>query len=245
MKLFDSAVRPHIAAIYGLVRVADEVVDTYEGNDQSTLLTELENETYLAIQRGYSTNPIVHAFAMTAKAFAINKSLIHPFFVSMHMDINPQKYDDELYKTYIHGSAEVVGLMCLKVFTNNDRLYASLETGARGLGAAYQKVNFLRDIKSDAQQLNRWYFPIGSFEAFDESIKKQIVDDIETDFNAALPAAKRLPKNAQAAVMLSIRYYSALLQKLKTTPADKLKRTRIRIPDSKKAAILLRAKVGL
>ena len=245
MTLFDPAIRPHIAAIYGLVRIADEIVDTYEGIDQQGLLTELEDETYHAIKRGYSVNPIVHAFALTAAQFNIDKSLIHPFFVSMHMDITPQIYDESLYKTYIIGSAEVVGLMCLKVFTHDDSLYASLEPGARRLGAAYQKVNFLRDIKNDAEELNRWYFPIGSFATFDESIKQQLITDIEADFEAALPAAKQLPKNAQAAVMLSIRYYSALLEKLKATSAQELKRTRIRIPDSKKMRILLKAKVGL
>jgi len=238
MRLFPSAMRGHIYAVYGMVRLADECVDSYAGNDRRELLDALEKEVKAATKRGYSTNPIVHAYGLTAQRYHITNDLVTAFFKSMRMDIAPRSYDQAAYETYIYGSAEVVGLMCLKVFLDNEEQYAKLERGARHLGAAYQKVNFLRDIKADAAELGRWYFPFGSFETFDEKTKARIIKDIDKDFLAARKAALQLPASSQKAVMLSIEYYQKLLEKIRKTPADKLKTKRIRINNARKVALL-------
>ena len=236
---FSKDVRVHIYAIYGLTRLADEIVDTYHGKYASKLLDELERETYEAIQISYSTNPITHAFANTANTFGIDKVLIAPFFNSMRTDLKQKTFNDEQYRTYIHGSAEVVGLMCLRVFCNGEnRSYNKLKVGAAQLGAAYQKVNFLRDIAADHQELGRYYFPIGSFKKFDEATKQYILDDIRADFKNALPAAQHLPDNAIRAVLTSYRYYTALYRKLRRTPAETLKVKRIRINNLHKLILL-------
>ena len=235
IRLFTPELRPHIYAIYGLVRIADEIVDTYMGPDSAELLDELQADVQRALSTGYSTNPIVHAFAATARQYDINDELIGPFFESMRMDLHPEAFTQESYERYIHGSAEVIGLMCLKVFVNKDQaLYDSLRPGAQRLGAAYQKINFLRDIASDAEQRGRWYFPEGSFETFDDAQKTNIINDIEADVKAADEAVRRLPKNARRAVKLSIRYYHELLEKLHTVPAEQLLQRRVRVPNGKK-----------
>lgn len=234
-KLFAPSIQPHIFAIYGLVRIADEIVDTYEGTDKANLLDELEQATYRTMKSGYSTNPIVHAFALTAREFNITKPLIAAFFESMRLDLSPQTYIQKLYVTYIYGSAEVIGLMCLKVFTGgNQAEYQKLEKGARALGAAYQKVNFLRDIASDFQDRQRVYFPGITFESFSEDEKMAIVKDIRHDFDSAKRAVEELPTNARKAVSLSFAYYSALLDKLEKTPVETIKTSRVRVPDAKK-----------
>lgn len=238
IRLFEASMRPHIYAIYGLVRIADEIVDTYKGNDAGTLLKELKKDTDRALKTGYSTNPIVQAFVTTARAYAIGNDLIDPFFTSMEMDLHDQTYTQELYETYIYGSAEVVGLMCLKVFCADEKRYASLVQGARALGAAYQKVNFLRDIAADAEGLKRWYFPISSFETFDESAKEAIVADIEKDFAGARRALEQLPDSSQKAVRLSWEYYHELLARIQATPAAELKQSRIRVPTTQKLTLL-------
>jgi len=240
IRLFETSLRPHIYAIYGLVRVADEVVDTYDGKDRLQVLDDLEKQTMAAIVTSYSTNPIVHAFALTARQYDIDASLIEPFFESMRMDITPKVFDQQLYDTYIYGSAEVVGLMCLKVFTDNASLYSQLEKGAGKLGAAYQKINFLRDIAADAEGLGRWYFPISSFATFDEKAKKIIVRDIEKDLAAAAKAIVKLPASSQKAVSLSYDYYSELLKKIKATPADQLRKKRIRVNSLQKTILFAR-----
>lgn len=237
-KRFHATIRPHIFAIYGLVRIADEVVDTYDGLDKQTQLNNLEKETYAAIQSGYSPNPIVHAFAQTAQQFEITKNLITPFFASMRMDLTPKVYTKKMYEEYIYGSAEVIGLMCLRVFTaRNDTLYESLTPGARALGAAYQKVNFLRDIASDFDDRQRVYFPNVTFENFDERTKQEIIKDIEKDFKEGCIAIVNLPIQAQHAVDLSYRYYYELLRKLKVTPASTLKQQRIRVSTLRKLSL--------
>lgn len=241
-RLFDRKLQPHIYAIYGLVRIADEIVDTYRGADAQKLLDDLETETYAAIERQYSVNPIVHAFALTAKTYGIDSVLISPFFNSMRYDLRPQTYDESLYHEYIYGSAEVVGLMCLRVFCEgNDEQYTSLEPGARSLGAAYQKVNFLRDIKEDFQTLNRQYFPDLPSGMLDEKGKQAIVIDIEKDFAHAAPYIDRLPLSCREAVRVSYTYYSKLLAKLKAAPVETIKTTRIRIPTHQKLEIFARA----
>lgn len=238
IRLFKPALRPHIYAIYGLVRIADEIVDTYRGADSADLLNDLETETYRALQSGYSVNPIVQAYVTTARRFHIGKDLIEPFFASMRMDLTPRTYDQESYDRYIYGSAEVVGLMCLKVFLDDESAYERLAPGARCLGAAYQKVNFLRDIAADVDGLGRWYFPVGSFASFDEAQKDAIVADIQADFTAAKKALDQLPASSRRAVLLSYKYYGKLLEKIRRTPALRLKQTRIRLPDAQKIALL-------
>ncbi len=237
--LFSKEIQPHIYAIYGLVRIADEIVDTYKGADQAELLNELEQETYRTLKTGYSTNPIVHAFALTANRYGIEDDLIAPFFESMRLDLTPQTYTPELYKQYIHGSAEVIGLMCLRVFVDDLARYKKLQKGAESLGAAYQKVNFLRDIASDYRERQRVYFPGVTFDTFDEHAKQMIISDIRNNFAAAAPSVKELPVSARKAVALSFKYYHELLKVLERTPVEVLKSTRVRVPNSKKLQLFV------
>ena len=240
-RLFPKAMQKHIYAIYGLVRIADEIVDTYKGADAAQLLDDLETITYASINSGYSTNPVVHAFARTAAMYGIDKPLIAPFFASMRMDLHPQTYTPSYYQKYIHGSAEVVGLMCLKVFLGGDQeRYAMLRDGAAALGSAYQKVNFLRDMAADYKELGRLYFPGVTYDAFDEMAKRAIVDDIKQDFTKALPALRQLPVSSRRATMMSYVYYSELLSKLEATPAEVIKTTRIRLPSRRKLTLMVR-----
>lgn len=240
-RFFSKEIKPHIYAVYGLVRIADEIVDTYKGSDALQLIDELESSTYHSMTTGYSTNPIVHAFALTAAAYKINKELIHPFFESMRMDLQPQNYSDADYKKYIHGSAEVVGLMCLKVFCGgNEAVYRELKSGAASLGSAYQKVNFLRDLSADYKELGRLYFPGKNFEQFNENDKQEIIEDIKSDFSVALPSLLKLPRSCKKATLMSYVYYMELLKKLESTPASTIKGVRVRIPNQKKLLLLLR-----
>jgi len=238
-KLFSSDIRDHIYAIYGLVRVADEVVDSYTGKDTLEILNELEAHTLQALKTGFSPNPLVHAFVITAQKYSIGRDLITPFFKSMRMDVEPKTYTSTVYETYIYGSAEVIGLMCLKVFCNDEAQYTKLEAGAKALGAAYQKVNFLRDMKADYDELGRVYFPGVIFETFDDKQKVAIVKDIKRDFKKAQAAITKLPTNSRAAVALSFAYYSELLNKLEQTPAGTIKAGRVRVNNAKKLQLLV------
>lgn len=243
-ELFSKNIRPYIFAIYGLVRIADEIVDTYQGKDAGKLLNELEVDTYAAIKAQYSTSPIIHAFAHTARQFGITKSLIKPFFESMRTDLAKKTFTPAEYNSYIYGSAEVIGLMCLKVFVDGDEAeYKKLEKPARHLGAAYQKVNFLRDIKSDYEERGRLYFPGITFATFNDGAKNEIVKNIEADFEQAKPALKQLPIGARKAVSLSYEYYKALLTELSHSSASTIKANRIRVSDAKKVKILLSHKL--
>ena len=237
-RLFGKDIQKHIYAIYGLVRIADEIVDTYKGTDSSRLLDNLENDTYEAMKSRYSTNPIIHAFALTARQYDITQELIKPFFDSMRMDLHPQNYTDKNYEKYIYGSAEVVGLMCLKVFCDDNDQYDKLKIGASALGSAYQKVNFLRDLSEDYRILGRLYFPAVTFEDFNDKAKHRIVKDIKKDFATALPALQALPESSRKATMMSYVYYSKLLEKLEQTPAEIIKTTRIRLPSHRKLLLL-------
>lgn len=238
-KLFSKDIQKHIFAIYGLVRIADEIVDTYEGSSKANELTSFEKQTYTALEKGYSTNPIVHAFANTANEYGIEKDLIEPFFESMRMDLRPIQYSQDKYKAYIYGSAEVIGLMCLRVFTNgNAAQFKRLVPSASALGSAYQKVNFLRDFASDYKERQRVYFPGVTFDTFNEAAKNAIIKDIKKDFKQALPGLAKLPVSAQKAVGLSYAYYGELLNKLEITPAETIKTTRIRVPALQKAVLL-------
>lgn len=240
-RLFSRAIQPHIYAIYGMVRLADEVVDTYRGDDMSTVLDDFEAQVMAACQTGYSTNTVVHAFALTAKHYLIDQSLIVPFFASMRVDVAKTEYDQQGYEEYIYGSAEVIGLMCLKVFCEGDSAqYDLLRDGARALGSAYQKVNFLRDIAADYKELGRLYFPgTVRYETFNEHDKQAIIADITADFTEAKIAVAQLPKNARSAVRLSMDYYTALLSRIERTPASQLKEQRVRVPNIQKTWLLL------
>jgi phytoene synthase len=237
-RLFSPSIRQDIYNIYGLVRIADEIVDSYRGADAASILDELELDTYRSIESGFSSNPIVHSYATTAKKYNIPRAYIHPFFVSMHMDISTEPFDEERYSRYIYGSAEVVGLMCLSVFTSGSvSQLQQLTSGARALGAGFQKVNFLRDLAEDHNLVGRYYFPIGSFESFDEPTKRAIIADIRSDFEHAKPAIADLPPPARPAVSTAFRYYSLLLEKLAQTPASVLKQKRIRLPTTRKLLV--------
>ena len=240
IRLFHPSLRSHIYAVYGLVRIADEIVDTYVGADQRELLDTLEDETIRALQSGYSTNPIVHAFVQTARTYQITNDILAPFFESMRMDLTPKTFDQHTYEKYIYGSAEVVGLMCLKIFTTSQKQYDTLKDAAKKLGSAYQKVNFLRDIAADADELGRWYFPNSSKETFDETIKQAIIIDIEEDFLAGSQGITALPISSQKAVRLSYNNYLQLLKKIKRTPASDLLQRRVRINDPQKIVLLVR-----
>lgn len=238
---FGKTIKPHIYAIYGLVRIADEIVDTYNGSNAASCLDMLETEVYTAIKTGFSTNITVHAFADTARRFGISKAIISPFFESMRMDLHPKTYTTSSYTAYIHGSAEVIGLMCLRVFVHgNDTQYEALQEGAVALGSAYQKINFLRDLADDYVRLDRIYFPDLSLQSFDEGKKREIIDDIKNDLNKALPLLYQLPKTSKKATLMSYVYYNELLRKLERTPAEYIKHTRIRIPNQKKILLLFR-----
>ena len=239
IRLFAPPLRRHIYAVYGLVRVADEIVDTYKGTEQRELLDSFEAETERALITGYSTNPVIHAFAQTARTYAISSDLLIPFFESMRMDLTPQKFNQHTYEAYIYGSAEVVGLMCLKIFTTNQDQYNSLSEAAKKLGSAYQKVNFLRDIAADTDQLGRWYFPLSSKDTFDEKAKNIIILDIEKDFLAGRRGIDTLPASSQKAVRLSYDYYQGLLKKIQQTAASDLLQKRVRINNPKKLALLI------
>jgi 15-cis-phytoene synthase len=239
-RLFSKPIRQHIYNIYGLTRIADEIVDTYKGDGAGTILDELERETYQAMERQYSANPIVHAFQATARQFGITKTLLKPFFASMRSDLTKQAFTQVEYERYIHGSAEVVGLMCLRVFCNgSDEQYSQLANGATKLGSAYQKVNFLRDLAADHAELNRCYFPGVTFESFDETAKQAIITDIRADFAEASPTISELPAGARRAVRASYRYYMALLDKLEHTSASTIKIRRVRISNARKLSLLV------
>jgi phytoene/squalene synthetase len=227
------------------VRIADEIVDTYRGNDARELLDELEADTYRSIGSGYSANPVVHAYALTARTFEIEKPVIEAFFASMRMDITGYENIPENYEKYVYGSAEAVGLMCLSAFVEGDKTkYVELSDGARALGAAYQKINFLRDLASDKSELNRWYFPGSTYQTFDDEDKRLIVQDIQQDISAARVALEKLPRSSRRAVNLSLAYYDLLLRRLESANVDELKQRRLRVPDARKIALYVKAKLS-
>ena len=229
-----------------MVRLADEIVDTYRGDDAMAQLDNFESVVYQACNQGYSTNPIVHAFALTARKYGIERELISPFFASMRMDMTTVEYDEPTYRRYIYGSAEVVGLMCLKVFVEGDAAqYGQLRDGASRLGAAYQKVNFLRDMKADHEVLGRVYFPGVDYSSFSDTSKRTIEADISADFVTAKASVQKLPSTTRRAVNTSVLYYEALFRRLQNASAADLKARRIRVPNSVKLALFARGAVGL
>ena len=244
IKLLQPALRPHIFNIYGFVRLADEIVDTFHDHDKSLLLDQFEEETFNSINRGISLNPILNSFQQTVKTYDIELHLISAFFASMRSDLSVNRYDRQGYNEYIYGSAEVVGVMCLHVFCEGDKkLYNKLKGAARALGAAFQKVNFLRDIQSDFHDLSRLYFPGCDFHRFTNSDKLQIEQDIEKDFIIAYEGIRNLPLKARFGVYVAYKYYYSLFKKIKSTEPAHILRKRIRIPNYQKMYILLRAGV--
>jgi phytoene/squalene synthetase len=228
-----------IFAIYGFVRYADEIVDTFHDHPKQTLLDRFRADTYQAIAEGISLNPVLHSFQQVVNQYKIEQALIDAFLHSMEMDLHQQQYNQDGYEEYIYGSAEVVGLMCLRVFCEgNEAQYESLKEDARRLGAAFQKVNFLRDVKSDYEDRGRVYFPGVDFADFTKDAKLQIEADIQADFDAALRGIKRLPDGARAGVYLAYRYYLRLFDKIKNVPASRIQNERIRVPDFQKIILL-------
>ncbi len=240
IKTLEAKYRLPIYAVYGFVRYADEIVDTFHDYDKAELLSSFRADTYKAIRDRISLNPVLHSFQLIVNQYGIERELIEAFLKSMEMDLHQQEYNQYGYAEYIYGSAEVVGLMCLRVFCEgNTGMYESLKEPARRLGAAFQKVNFLRDIRSDFHDRGRVYFPGINFNAFTESAKRDIEADIEADFDAAYQGIIRLPQGAKWGVYLAYVYYKALFKKIKKMAPSRILQERIRVPDNQKMALLV------
>lgn len=237
---FDKKLRMPIYGIYGFVRYADEIVDTFHEHDKQGLLEEFKTETWKAIDRKISLNPVLDSFQQVVNAFNIDRSLIEAFLHSMEMDLSETAYNSEMYQEYIYGSAEVVGLMCLKVFCEGkEEPYQQLKGAARALGAAFQKVNFLRDIRDDYQTRGRTYFPeLNLGMKFDAESKVLIEKDIEADFQAAYEGILKLPNSSKFGVLTAYWFYKNLFSKIRKTRADEILNKRIRINNFEKAAVL-------
>lgn len=244
IRVFDKKFRDPIYAVYGFVRFADEIVDTFHDYPKAELLQRFREDTYRAIDEGISLNPVLQAFQMTVHRYGIEREHIEAFLKSMEMDLHHHTYEDHLYKTYIYGSAEVVGLMCLRVFCENDEaLYRRLEASACSLGSAFQKINFLRDMKSDFADRGRVYFPGVNFLTFTQADKEAIEADIEKDFQDAYQGILQLPKGARLGVYLAYIYYIKLFEKIRSTPVSRVVEERIRVRDSKKVYLLFSSAV--
>jgi phytoene/squalene synthetase len=244
-KMLSPSVRQDIYNIYGFVRFADEIVDSFHDYNKEELLNNFEKELTYALTNKISLNPILNSFQKTVNKYNIDTNLINAFLKSMRWDLDKNIYlNKSEFNEYIYGSADVVGLMCLKVFVvGNEKMYEDLKVPAMALGSAFQKVNFLRDLKADHEGLNRSYFPDLNIENFDEISKKKILIDIENDFSEALKGIFNLPKSARFGVYTAYKYYLKLLKKLKKTPPIKIKSTRIRVPNYQKMNVLARSYV--
>ena len=244
INLLHKGIRQPVYNIYGFVRFADEIVDTFHHQNKKELLAQFKQDTYTAIAKKLSINPILHSFQLTVNAYGIDHALIEAFFRSMEWDLSKQVYDQQGYQDYIYGSAEVVGLMCLYVFCNGDvATYTKLEPAAKALGAAFQKVNFLRDVKADYEGLERIYFPNCDFNKFTAADKASIEADIQQDFEAAYQGILQLPLQSRFGVYVAYKYYLSLFKKIKKVPPKEILEQRIRIPNYKKAMIVVRAGV--
>jgi len=243
VSFLDLEIQQGIYSIYGFVRLADEIVDTFLEHDKETLLNKFEQDYYEAQKNGISLNPVLHSFQLTVTKYQIPDQLIRAFLLSMRTDLHKTRYTTKNeIDAYIYGSADVVGLMCLAVFTEGNRkIYETLKEPAMRLGSAFQKVNFLRDLKNDTESLDRQYFPQIENGVFNDSVKKDIILDIEKDFYTARKGISDLPKNAKLAVLIAFYYYRCLVRKIKHTPARKLMVSRIRISETLKMALLLKA----
>ena len=244
IKAFDHNFRAPIYGIYGFVRLADEIVDTFHEHDKHKLIAEFRQETFQAIEQKISLNPILQAFQAVVNQYQISHDLIDSFLCSMEMDLDKKIHDKESYQAYIFGSAEVIGLMCLKVFCGgDDKQYQHLLPAARSLGSAFQKVNFLRDVKSDLEERGRTYFPEIDFTNFGETDKQRIEDDIKKDFDAGFEGIKQLPKGTRLGVYIAYVYYFQLFKKITRTPAAIVLQKRIRISDTRKLSLYCKALV--
>ena len=244
-KMLSKSIRQDIYNIYGFVRFADEIVDTLHDYNKKELLNRFIDELNYSLKNKISTNPILNSFQYTVNKYKIDYKLIDSFLKSMKMDLKKVKYNTEKeYKEYIYGSADVVGLMCLKVFlSGNEKSFKKLKPNAMALGSAFQKVNFLRDFNADFNDLNRIYFPNLDFKNFNEESKKIIMDDIENDFKKALNGIYELPNNSKFGVYAAYKYYKRLLNKLKRTSHLKIKNERVRVPNYQKVDVLARSYV--
>lgn len=235
----DKKIRPEIYAIYGFVRFADEIVDSFHDYDKKYLLEKFKKDCFEAITFGISLNPVLNSFQKVVNEYNIDRELIELFLNSMEMDLEPNIYSNETYEKYILGSAEVVGLMCLCVFTNGDRsYYEKLKPYAMKLGSTFQKVNFLRDVKADFMQLNRNYFPNVDLSNFKEEQKKMIEKEIEEEFRVAIIGIKQLPLSSRKGVYLAYLYYKTLFEKIKNTSANQIMNKRIRISNGHKIGLM-------
>jgi phytoene/squalene synthetase len=243
VKMLSPKIREDIYSIYAFVRFADEIVDSFHGYDKNKLINQFETDYYAAIEAGISLNPILNSFQKTVKKNNITDDLVQAFLTSMKLDLNKTEYETQAeYNKYIYGSADVVGLMCLKVFVNgDDEKYESLKEPAMKLGSAFQKVNFLRDLKDDYEILNRSYFPGVNFKSLDLNAKQSIINEIEEDFVEAYKGIKLLPIEAKFGVYTAYIYYRRLLSKLKSTPSEKILTTRIRVSNPMKVSLLARS----
>ena len=241
--LLGNKVKRHIYNIYGFVRFADEIVDSFHKFNKKDLLDKFENDLFYAIENKISLNPILNSFQFTVNENNIEIELINSFMKSMRLDLNKSLYKTESeYKKYVYGSADVVGLMCLKVFVKGDiKKYNQLKASAMALGSAFQKVNFLRDLKTDSEVLKRNYFPNVNVSNFDEKTKEEIILEIESDFRNALEGINKLPDDSRLGVYTAYKYYNKLLLKLKRTPSLNIKKFRIRIPNYQKIGVLAKS----
>ncbi len=236
------SIRSAIYAIYGYVRLADEIVDSFHGFDKEKLLNRLKLETNNALEEKIALNPILQSFQETVSKYKIDKSLIDQFLRSMEMDLQKIDYNSELYKEYIFGSAEVVGLMCLQVFTEgNKEKYDELKPFAMKLGSAFQKINFLRDLKDDYHILGRTYFPNIDMDVFDNQVKNQIELEIEQEFEEALIGIKKLPNSSKFGVYLAYKYYLSLFKKIQRKSSKEILNNRVRVPNSEKAYVAFKS----
>jgi|TARA_R100000479_G_scaffold51000_3_gene24061 phytoene/squalene synthetase len=239
------SIRQDIYNIYGFVRFADEIVDSFHEYDKETLFNRFEKDLHYSLEEKISLNPILNSFQHTVTKYKIEQHLIDSFMKSMRLDLSKKEYISEPeYKEYIYGSADVVGLMCLKVFVKGDMgKYEALKDSAMHLGSAFQKVNFLRDLKEDFEDLSRTYFPNTNLNALDEVSKQKIIEEIEEDFRKGYEGILLLPTEAKFGVFMAYRYYKRLLKKLQKTPAIEIKNTRIRVPNYEKFGLLTRSYV--
>jgi len=242
IKAFDRKYQFPIYAVYGFVRYADEIVDTFEHQDKKELLANFRSETFKAIEENISLNPVLQSFQLIVNQYKIGHDLIEAFLESMKMDLEKLEYNQQIYEKYIYGSAEVVGLMCLRIFCEkDDKMCADLTPTARNLGSAFQKINFLRDIKSDFEDRGRTYFPSVNFLTFDDVVKREIEKDIKSDFDSSLVGIKKLPKGCRLGVYVAYKYYLQLFEQIKNTPASEIMQKRIRVADSSKLFIFAKA----
>ena len=246
VKMLSPSIRDAIYSIYGFVRFADEIVDSFHDYEKEYLIDDFEKEYYKAIQLGISLNPILNSFQHTVKQYNITDDLVQAFLKSMKLDLIKSTYNTQTeYEDYIYGSADVVGLMCLKVFVKgNNQKYEQLKYEAMRLGSAFQKVNFLRDLKDDNLVLNRNYFPGVDLKSFDENSKKKIIKEIEEDFDEAYQGIVKLPLEAKFGVYTAYIYYKKLLKKLAHTPCNEIGNTRIRVSNYSKAGLLAQSFVS-